>query len=186
VRVEDFTQAPEKQTLVRHLPEGDSATIFDGHSGWLVLPGRPARDMQGADLEAARMDADLHFPLHIQQMFPELRVEYPEKIGGREFYVLFATREGQPPAKFYFDEQSGLLVRLVRYADSPLGRNPTQIDYADYGNVDGVQVPFRVTLSQPGSTSTIQFDEVQQNLPIDDSKFAKPPSNRLRAASPAP
>jgi hypothetical protein len=186
VPVEVFKQAPGKQTLVRHLPEGDSATIFDGHSGWFVLPGRPARDMQGADLETARMDADLHFPLHMQDLFPQLRVEYPEKIGDREFHVLFATREGQPPAKFYFDEQSGLLVRLVRYADSPLGRNPTQIDYADYRNVDGVQVPFRVTLSQPGSTSAIQFDEVQQNLPIDASKFAKPPSNRSRAASPAP
>jgi photosynthetic reaction center cytochrome c subunit len=127
------------------------------------------------------MDADMHFPLHIQQMFPELRVEYPEKIGDREAYVLFGTREGQPPAKFCFDEQSGLLVRLVRYAESPLGRNPTQIDYADYREVDGVQVPFSVTLSQPGTTSAIQMDEVRQNVPIDDAKFAKPPSNRTTA-----
>jgi photosynthetic reaction center cytochrome c subunit len=181
VRVEVFTQGPGKQTLVRHLPEGDSVTIFDGQSGWLVVPGRPVREMQGTDLEIARMDADMHFPLHIQQMFPELRVEYPEKIGDREAYVLFGTREGQPPAKFCFDEQSGLLVRLVRYAESPLGRNPTQIDYADYREVDGVQVPFSVTLSQPGTTSAIQMDEVRQNVPIDDAKFAKPPSNRTTA-----
>ena len=35
---------------------------------------------------------------------------------------LSGTNEGQPPVKLYFDEQSGLLLRLVRYADSPLGR----------------------------------------------------------------
>jgi photosynthetic reaction center cytochrome c subunit len=186
VRVEVFTQATGKRALIRHLPEGDSATIFDGQSGWLVVPGRRARDMQGVELEAARMDADLQFPLHIQQMFPELRVEYPEMIGDREFYLLFATREGQPPAKFYFDEQSGLLVRVVRYAESPLGRNPTQIDYADYREVDGVQVPFRVTLSQPGSISAIQIDAVQQNVPIDVTKFAKPSFNRSAPASPSP
>jgi photosynthetic reaction center cytochrome c subunit len=186
VRVEVFTQAPEKQALIRHLPDGDSIVAFDGHSGWLGIPGRPARDMQGADMEAARMDADLHFLLHIQQMFPELRVEYPEKIGDREVYLLFCIREGQPATKFYFDEQSGLLVRLVRYAESPLGLDPEQIDYADYRDVDGVQVPFRVTLSQLGSSSTIQIDEVHQNVPIDDTKFAKPPSDRSPAVSAPP
>jgi photosynthetic reaction center cytochrome c subunit len=63
---------------------------------------------------------------------------------------------------------------MVRYAETPLGRNPTQIDYADYRDVDGVQVPFRVTTSQPGNANTIQFEAVQQNVPIDSTKFAKP------------
>ncbi len=60
------------------------------------------------------------------------------------------------------------------YAETPLGRNPTQLDYADYRDVDGVQVPFRVTTSQPGNISTIQLEEVHQNLPIDPTKFVKP------------
>jgi photosynthetic reaction center cytochrome c subunit len=176
--VEIFAQSPDKQTIVRHLPGGDTVTTFDGHAGWTTIPGRPARDMQDADLQAARMDADLQFPLHIQQMFPELRVEYPEKIGDREAYVLVCIRKGQPPVKLYFDEQSGLLVRLMRYAESPLGLNPAQTDYADYRDVDGVQIPFRVTLSQPESISTIQLSEVHQNVPIDATKFAKAPAPR--------
>jgi outer membrane lipoprotein-sorting protein len=130
--------------------------------------------MQKSDMEAARLDADLHFALHIRQIFQELRVEYPEKIGDRQTYVLFCVREGQPPMKLYFDNRSGLLVRLVRYSESPLGRNPTQIDYADYRNVDGLQVPFRLTISEPGGRSTLQIDTVQQNVTIDDARFAKP------------
>jgi outer membrane lipoprotein-sorting protein len=63
---------------------------------------------------------------------------------------------------------------MIRYAETPLGRNPTQIDYADYRDVDGVQVPFRVTTSQPGNTNTIQFESVQQNVPIDPAQFTKP------------
>jgi photosynthetic reaction center cytochrome c subunit len=176
VSVEIFTQAPDKRVLVRHLPEGDSVAAFDGRAGWIGVPGRPTRDMHGADVEAARMDADLQFPLHIQQVFPDLRVEYPEKIGDRDTYVLFCFREGHPAAKLYFDQQSGLLVRFTRFADSPLGVNPSQIDYADYRDVDGVQVPFRMTISQPEITSTIQFAEVQQNVLIDAAKFAKPRS----------
>jgi photosynthetic reaction center cytochrome c subunit len=185
VGVEIFTQSPDKQAVIQHLPEGDSLTIFDGQAGWLVFPGRRTRAMQGAEIEAAQMDADLQFALHVQEMFPELYVEYPEKVAGREAYVLLCIKEGQPAAKLFFDEQSNLLLRVVRYADSPLGLNPTQIDYADYHDVDGVQVPFRVTFSQPGSSSTIQIEQVRQNVSIDDTEFAKPASDRSLAA-PAP
>ncbi len=177
ISVEIFTQTPEHHAVVRHLPEGDSVVAFDGHSGWIAIPGRPPREMLAAEREASRMDADLQFPLHIQQMFPELRVEYPEKIAGREVFVLFAIRQGQPPLKLYFDEQSSLLVRLFRYADSPLGLDPEQIDYADYRDVDGVQVPFRLSFSKPGDNSTIQLEDVRQNVPIDPARFAKPPSD---------
>jgi photosynthetic reaction center cytochrome c subunit len=176
VGVEIFTRAPDKRAFVRHLPKGESLTISDGQEGWFVNPGQPALEMHGSALDAARMEADLQFPLHIQQNYPEVRVEYPEKVGDRAAYILFCARQGQPPAKLYFDEQSGLLVRLVRYSDSPLGLDPTQIDYADYRDVDGVKVPFSITLSQPGSSSTIQIEQVQQNVPIDDAKFAKPHS----------
>ena len=174
VKVEIFTQSPDKQTLVRHLPEGDSSTIFDGHSGWFVMPGRPARAMSFVDQDAASIDADLQFPLHLQQRYAELRVEYPERIGGRETYVLFGVQQGRPRVKFYFDVQSGLLVRAVRYAESPLGLDPTQIDYADYRDVDGAMIPFRTTFSQPGIRSTLQIDTVRQNVSIDDSVFDRP------------
>jgi hypothetical protein len=59
----------------------------------------------------------------------------------------------------------------VRYADSPLGLDPTQIDYGDYRAVDGVQIPFTRTIARVGSRSTIQLDAIQQNVPIDDDRF---------------
>jgi hypothetical protein len=114
--------------------------------------------------------------LHIPQYYSELHVEYPEKIGERESYVLLCVREGQPPAKFYFDQQSGLLVRVLRYKESALGLDPQRIDYSDYRDVSGVQVPFRIIVSEPTSSSTIQIDEVQHNVPVDEAKFSRPPS----------
>jgi hypothetical protein len=85
------------------------------------------------------------------------------------------AREGQPPTRLYFDQQSGLLLREVRYADTPLGLNPTQIDYADYRDQGGVKTPFQWTVSQPRGRSMIQIDQMQLNVRIDDAKFAKPP-----------
>jgi hypothetical protein len=139
-----------------------------------MVPGRPLREMHGADLSIAQVDADLQFALHIPELFPDLRVEYPEEIEGHEVYVLSGRQEGLLSAKFYFDQQSGALVRMVRLADSPLGVNPSQIDYEDYRSVDGVQIPFRLILTEPGTISTIQLEDVRQNVPIEPAIFARP------------
>jgi len=111
---------------------------------------------------------------HAKEVFSQFRVGRPDKVGDREVYTVIAMRQDQPPVKLYFDQASGLLLRMIRYADTPIGRNPTQIDYADYREVDGIKVPFRWTLARTAGRFTIQIKEVQQNVPIDDAKFAKP------------
>jgi len=186
LRVDIFTQDPDKWEMVRHLPEGDAVSAFDGQTGWTRIPGRPAREIHGGDIDAAFISADLHFPLHIQRVFPDLRVEYAEKIGERETYVLSCMREGRTAAKLYFDEDSGLLVRMMILAESPLGVNPSQIDYGDYREVEGVKVPYLLTFTAPGSRYTIQIEEVRQNVPIEADKFVRPPSGGTSDSSWSP
>ena len=186
LRVEIFTQDPDKWEMVRHFPEGDDISAFDGQTGWTRIPGRPARERHGGDIEAAFISADLHFPLHIQRVFPDLRVEYVEKIGERETYVLSCMREGRTAAKLYFDEESGLLVRVMILAASPLGVNPSQIDYRDYREVEGVKVPYLLTFTAPGSSYTIQIEGVRQNVPIEADKFARPSSGGTSDSSKSP
>jgi photosynthetic reaction center cytochrome c subunit len=181
IPVEIFNQDPNKEAVIRHLPAGDSMTVFDGHEGWTSMPGRPIHDMHGSDLDAVQIDADLHFPLHIKQAFDQLQVEYPEKIGDREAYVISCKKVGQPPVKLYFDEHSGLLKRLVQFAKSPLGLVPTQIDYDDYRIVDGVETPYQRTVASPGESSITQFERIRHNVPIDGAKFRRPTSPRAGA-----
>lgn len=144
------------------------------------MAGRPMREMRGSDLDAASMDADLQLATHLKPMFTEMRVRGIEKIANQDTYELVGTRQGKPPIRLYFDQQSGLLVRLVRYGDTALGWLPTQIDYADYRDANGVKVPYRWTLARPSGRFTIQVSELEQNVPVDDAKFAKP------AAQPPP
>jgi photosynthetic reaction center cytochrome c subunit len=174
VPIEIFSKDPDKRISFAHTPDGDSVTAFDGHEGWLGLPGHRVREMHGADIDAASMDADLHFAAHLKGMMSEAKVQGTDKVGERNAYLVVGQREGKPPLQLYFDEQSGLLVRLVRYGETPLGRMPTQIDYADYRDAGGVKIPFRWTLARPGGRFTIQVSEVKENVPVDDAKFAKP------------
>ncbi|GAC1627994.1 MAG: hypothetical protein NVS9B13_25490 [Candidatus Acidiferrum sp.] len=172
--VDILSKYPEKRISTVHRASGDSVTGFNGEIGWLSVPGR-VHVMSAEEREGARIDADVRFPLHILPLYKEFHVAPGEKISGHATYRVTAQNDRQPPLHLFFDQQSGLLLRLIRYVESPLGRNPTQIDYDDYRLASGIQVPFRLTVANPGGRFTIQIDTLQQNVPVDDARFAPPP-----------
>lgn len=172
--IELFMKAPDKRMSIMRTPRGESITAFDGKEGWLGNTGRPPRVMNPTESDAAHLDAEFYFATRIKEIFSRLRVSHPEKVEDHPAWVVTGIREGRPPVRLYFDQASGLLVRLVRYSDNPLGRMPTQIDYADYRETDGVKIPFRWTLARPNGRFTIQLESVQQNTAVDDAKFTKP------------
>jgi photosynthetic reaction center cytochrome c subunit len=172
--IEVYAKAPDKRISIMHLPNGENITAFDGKQGWLSNAGHPHL-MSAAENDAVRIDSDFYFASHVKTLYAKFTVAPGEKIDGHDTYLVLGRNEGQPPLRLYFDQQSGLLVRQVRYSETALGRMPTQIDYADYRDADGVKIPYRWTLARPGNRFTIQIDQVQQNVPVDDAKFAPPP-----------
>jgi photosynthetic reaction center cytochrome c subunit len=175
VPVEIYAKAPDKRISMVQGPHGPMYTAFDGQAGWLTGFGGHIEDMEGADVYAARLDGDFQLLADATKVFRQVRMGRPEKVGDKEAWVLLGITPGQPPVKLYFDKDTGLLLRQVRYAETPVGRYPTQVDYADFREADGIKIPFRWTIARPGNAFTIQVSEVQQNVPVDDSKFAKPP-----------
>lgn len=169
-----ITKAPNKRISISHSANSQSYTAFDGSAGWMGNTGRPAREMSAAESGAAGLDAEFSLALRLKEIFPQLRRGRPEEIGGVECETLNGTAPGRPPVRLYFDKSGGLLVRMVRYAETPLGRNPTQVDYADYRDAGGVKIPFRWTLSRPNGRFTIQLSDVQTNVAVDDARFTKP------------
>lgn len=172
--VEVFTKSPNMRVTITRSSGGDSFTAFDGKAGWMGSTGRPAREMSAPSSAASSLDAEFSLALRLKELYPQLRRGRAETIGGVECDVVNGQAPGRPAVRLYFEKTSGLLLRMVRYADTPMGRLPTQIDYADYRETDGVKTPWRWTLSRPNGRFTIQISEVKANIPIDDAKFAKP------------
>jgi len=173
--VEVFTKAPNKRISIVHTPNGDNVTAFDGNTGWLGNPGpRPARDMSAQENEMASFDATFHLPTELKKMFAQFKVRPSEKIDGHEVVQVIGINPGHPPTRLFFDKDSGLLVRTVRYSATPLGLNPTEVDYANYHEEGGVKIPLQWTVARPNGRFTIQISKIEQNVPIADSKFEKP------------
>lgn len=172
--IEVFSEAPDKRISISH-PQGggSSVTAFNGEVGWLSIANGVHR-MTPSEREAARIDAQLYFAIQLREMYKDFRVLPSEEVNGHRTYLVYTTAEGRPALRLNFDQQSGLLVRLTRYAETPLGRNPTQIDYANYRETGGVKIPYQWTLTRPNGSFTIRVTEVQQNVPVDEKLFVPP------------
>jgi hypothetical protein len=169
-----LTKAPNKRVTITDMGGSQSFTAFDGAAGWMSSTGRPARDMSVDESASAALDAEFYPVLRLKEMYQRVTVGRPETIGDAKCQVLTASAPGKPMARFYFDTTTGLLARMVRYSETPVGRMPVQIDYAAYREESGVKVPYRWTLSRPNGRFTIQVTDVKSNAAIEDAKFSKP------------
>src|SRR5215471_8549386 len=174
VPVDIFARAPGQRTTVVHAGFGDIVRTYDGRTGWVASADKPLPLMQltGGNLDGAKIEAMVLFPMQIRQAFRQWKVT-SSAIDDKEVEVLQGTNPRQPPVNLYFDD-SGLLVRLVRFVDTAVGQVPTQIDYADYREVSGVKMPFKWIATWTDGQSTTQLSAVQPNAAIDASRFARP------------
>src|SRR5581483_2914787 len=113
-----YAEAPGKLATIVQQREGEMARVSDGHAGWVMLPLTVVQRyaLNGSALEGGKLDAQMAFPGGMPRVFDRWRVSYPATIDGREMYVVQGSRPGLL-ATFYFDKQTGLLARMVRYAN---------------------------------------------------------------------
>ena len=178
--VQIYAKAPDQRTTMIHFKDhpdrGDSLRAFNGHVGWIKTPRALLKEYEqtGSELDGTRLDAQLSFPGQIKQVLTNLHAGFPDSINGHDVDVVQGTGARGLLATLYFDKQSGLLVRLVRYSRSPIGRVPTQVDYSDYRDVGGIKFPFQYTFSWLDGKDAFKLSDVKTNVAIDAGKFEKP------------
>jgi len=197
-QVQIFAKAPDQRTTLiefKDAPDrGDSIRTFNGRAGWIKTPLAVLKEYQisGGDLDGFRLDAQLAFPGQIKQILKNWRVSLPSTIedlpgpssqtsqqpeltlGSHDVQVVQGDRPNGVVATLYFDSKSGLLLRELRYSRSPIGRVPTQIDYSDYRDVNGIKMPYRLTFAWLDGRDSIEIKDVQVNVPIPEAKFGTP------------
>jgi hypothetical protein len=178
--VELAAQAPDRRATHISFPEypdrGVSVRTYDGRTGWIATPLAvvPKYELGGSERDGARLDAMLVFPARIKQSLSNLRVGLPQTIDDKDVTVLQGDGPNGTLATLYFDDKTGLLVRMVRHGRSPIGRVPTQVDYSDYRDVGGIKFPYRWTFAWLDGRDQFDFSDVKLNVPIDPATFGEP------------
>jgi photosynthetic reaction center cytochrome c subunit len=203
--VEIVAKAPDKRSTIilfkAETDRGDQIRTYDGSTGWVRTPLNVVGEFQlvGSDLDGARVDAQLSFPGQIKNILTNLKSGPPTTITdlpapssqsslqqgstGNQSHIVDIVQGTGPRGllvTLYFDGQSGLLLRELRYGRSPIGRVPTQIDFADYRDVNGIKLPFRTTYAWLDGRDSIVLNEIQTNVPVDEAKFGRPAPLKTR------
>ena len=178
--VDIYVKAPNQRTMIVHTDAGDRTTTFNGNNGWMAAPAMdkpfPVIAYTGGDLDGVRLDAVLSLPAGVKQATTRPVVGLTT-IDDKDVMLVQGTASGgRSSVKLYFDKQSGLLVRQVRFTDTMIGPVPIQVDYSDYRDVagTGVKLPFHVVTTWTDGRSDVLLTTAQTNVAIDAAKFNQP------------
>ncbi len=149
---------------------------FDGKMGWEWNSQEGVQEMTGTSLAARRRNAQFYRWLRMRELFAKLEVSGTEKVGDRTTYVLEATPQEGYAEKFYFDTETGLLLRRDYRLDGPDGVIAFEMYYEEYRVVDGLKLPFTLRRVGPENVLLLKFTEIKHNVELDDARFAKPVS----------
>ncbi|HYA18381.1 MAG TPA: c-type cytochrome [Bryobacteraceae bacterium] len=201
-KVTIYAKSPDMRTtrieFAKETERPDSIRMTNGKTGWVKTPLAVLSEYQvtGNELSGARVDAMMAFPAQLKTMFTNLKLATPQGISDlpgpssqteqekgagigqdRAVDVVQGTGPGGTLTTMYFAKDTGLLLRVVRYANTPIGRIPTQMDYSDYRDVgNGVKLPFHLTFAWLDGRDSIQLDKYQINATIPAGKFDTPES----------
>jgi hypothetical protein len=166
----------DKYLVTQTTPQGAVMLGINGETGWFKR-STGSRQLSGRTLEGSRRAVVLYYaPIKVLEQPEKMKVLGTEKIGDREAYVVTLVVDPDTTKKFFFDTQTGLLLRHLTNTRTMLGPLPEQVDYEDYRDVDGIKLPFTVRTSDTATyaTSTYRYTEIKHNVTVSDAIFNLP------------
>ncbi|HSB60201.1 MAG TPA: hypothetical protein VLI67_00680 [Vicinamibacteria bacterium] len=157
--------------------------VFDGERAWMVLPlpglDQP-RPMSAEEARDAREQADIDLSPLVDPAAKGYAVELVGReagLGRESWKIRVRSRDGQVRA-MYLDVKTYLVNRIEesRTVEGKAEEFVTLI--SDYRSTGGLVYPHSIEVGPRagGESQTFSFDKIEVNVPLDDSRFAKPAS----------
>jgi photosynthetic reaction center cytochrome c subunit len=172
-KIETYRKAPENILIILRDLHGDTSQGYNGTNGWQQRGGK-VEELSGDDLTRLKDSAAFVAGMNLKKNYARIEVKDIAKIDGRDAHRIIAWRAGGTSDQYYFDVQSGLLLRVSTEIDSPLGAIPHDAYYEDYRDVSGVKVPFLIRIVRADGATIYKWEQIQANIPVDSSRFEKP------------
>ena len=155
---------------------------YDGRDGWKIEPWNGKRDPEALgeeEMHSILDDADFDGAL-VNYQAKGNRVEFQglEQIEGSDAYKLKVTRPNGDVSFYYLDTEYYVPIRIDTQRMIRGAPQEYETSLGDYKQVAGVYLPFSYESGPKGSSSTdrskITYDKIEANVPLDNSRFARP------------
>lgn len=184
----EIYQQGEKSYMKIELPGiGKVEEGFDGHVAWESNLLQGPRVKEGEELEATRRASRISLLGDWKEYYKSAVTEGPADVGGKPAWkVTMTPTKGKGTEQFYFDRESGLLVKMTQVLPTGLGDIPVEVTLSDYRPVDGIQTPFLMTQSAMGQNMALHITKVTYNGTIPPGTFDLPADVKVLAAKKNP
>jgi zinc protease len=138
--------APGQLRQESQLPFGKVIVYSDGKTGWMSTP-QGTQPLPEAQLKQVRDELFRHyFRLLLSDRMPDRTVNSP-----RDGVIEISDKDGNS-VQLFVDAKTGLPAKEVYRSEGPMGP-PADVEetFADFEEVDGVQVPKKITINRGGA-----------------------------------
>jgi hypothetical protein len=174
--LEIYQQGDKSYTAIELPGIGKVEEGFDGEVAWEsnILQGPRIKD--GEELAAAKRASRMSVLGAWKDYYKSAVTVGSEEVGGKSAWKVSMTpTEGNSVEQFFFDRDSGLLVKMTQTLPTALGDIPVEMTIGDYRDVDGIQTPFLMTQSAMNQNMALHIEKVTYNAKIPPGRFDLPP-----------
>ncbi|MDV3308917.1 MAG: insulinase family protein [Cyclobacteriaceae bacterium] len=170
-QIQSFWSAPNK-SAVEVSADGQlfQKMTCDGTNVSISVMGNPA-PVDDATREQTIFDSYLVGERRLKEAGVTVKLTGIEQVEGKDAYVVEYTFPSGAKSTAYFDTESGLKVRTVRTAKSPMGEVTQTSTLSDFIEKAGVIFPQTIVQSAGPQTITIKSTSIEVNVPVAEDKF---------------
>jgi hypothetical protein len=149
---------------------------FDGETAWENSALQGPRILDGDEKIEAKRASRLSTLTGWRDIYKSAKTVGSEDVDGKPAWKVEMTPKEGKPETFFFDRDSGLLVRTTATHSTPLGDIPAESTMSDFRSVDGILTPFTLTEKAMNQKIVTHFKEVSYNGPLPKDRFDLPPA----------
>ena len=153
---------------------------YDGETAWENSALEGPRILEGDEKASAKRAATLALITSWKQVYKSANTIGEGDVDGKPAWKVEMTPNEGKPETFFFDKNSGLLVRISAVLSTALGDIATEATMSDFRPVDGILTPFAITEKAMSQNVVMHFSKIAYNADIPPNRFDLPAPVKAR------
>jgi len=146
----------------------------DGRTVWEINPIAGPQIKEGLEKKRFQCLYGLDLPMRWREVFKKVECRGLETVAEKPAFKVQAFSLDDYPVTYYFDQASGLLVKIEYPMETTTGQSLQEIFLSDYRTVDGTLFPYLQVRRELGREMTLTFKSVEYNVDIPEGALALP------------
>lgn len=153
---------------------------YDGETAWENSALEGPRILEGDEKASVKRAATLALITSWKQVYKSANTVGEADVDGKPAWKVEMTPNEGKPETFFFDKNSGLLVRISAVLSTALGDIATEATMSDFRSVDGILTPFAITEKAMSQNVVMHFSKIAYNADIPSNRFDLPAAVKAR------